>query len=140
MNITLKELSESFAHLGKLAQLPAGDGVTGKQAYWISRIADVAESELTRLEKTRTDLVKLFGAPDKEGNYSVMPDQIEAFSAEIESLLAEVIELPGSQITVKDEQVEKMRLSPLDLMRLRWLIVYDVSEEPEAKTAAASGD
>lgn len=136
MNITLRQLSESFAHLGKLAQINAGEGLTAKQAYWISRIAETAESEMKRVEKQRVALVKQFGETDDQGNSTVKPDQIAAFSEQIESLMDESIELPGSPI--KFSELGEVKLSGLDLLRLRWLITDD--EHPAEKAAAATGD
>lgn len=137
MNITLKELSESFAHLGKFAQIEPGQGITAKQAYWISRIAEAAESEMKRMEKQRIALVKQFGRGDDNGNHQVIPEQAEAFGKAFEELLDVEIELPGDPIKFSDLG-ENIKLSGLDLLRLRWLIKGE--EEPAEKAQAASGD
>lgn len=43
MKITLKQLTESFASLGKFAN---DEALTIKQKYWLSRIAGAAEKEM----------------------------------------------------------------------------------------------
>lgn len=142
ISIKLRKLSESFVHLGKIAQIGAGQGITGRQAYWLARISETAEAEMKRLEKCRVDLVKKYGKEDAEGNASVLPDRVVDFTAEVEELLDTIVQLPGSPITIKYEAIEGMKLSALDLMRLDWLLIVDVAEDPHVsdKAASASGD
>lgn len=136
MQITLKTLNDSFANLGKLSAIDAGQGLTARQAYWISRVAETVEAEMKRLEKQRVSLVKLYGVPDKDGNYTVPPDKLDDFAKAIEELFEVEIDLPGEPL--KFSELGDLKLSAIDFLRLRWLIVDDAEAAPIA--AAASGD
>jgi hypothetical protein len=118
MKITLKQLNESFASLGKFAN---DESLTIKQRYWLSRIAGAAESEMTRLEKARVEAVKKYGEA-KDGNWNVTPARMPEFEAEMNEALAAEIDLPGDPIKL-DALSEAVKLTALDLTRLSWLIV-----------------
>jgi len=117
MKITLKQLNESFAPLGKFAN---DEALTVKQKYWLSRIAGAAEKEMQTLEKHRTDLVKKHG-DEKDGNWTVPAAKMAAFQAEFDDLLTAEVDLPGDPIKL-DTLPEAIKLTALDLTRLEWLI------------------
>lgn len=117
MKITLKQLTESFASLGKFAN---DEALSIKQKYWLSRIAGAAEKEMQSFEKVRLELVKKHG--DEKGDmWTVPPANLESFQAEFDDLLTAEIELPGDPIKL-DTLPEAIKLTALDLVRLEWLI------------------
>ena len=119
MKTTLGKLHLSAQSLSRLAQQP----LPGKVAYWIGRLISAAQSELKALEETRVKLVKQHGEqpdPEKE-EWRVKPELLMAFSADLEELLQQEIELPGRVFSV-EELGEKIELAPLDFLNLDWLI------------------
>lgn len=132
---------ESFANLGKLAVIDIGEGVSAKQAYWISRIAEAAESEMKRADKMRVKLIEKYGCKNDQDQWHIPNEDMAAlklFSEAYEELLGESIDLPGDPIRF-DTLGEKIKLNGVDLLRLRWLITMD-EPEAEEKASAASGD
>ena len=131
MNVSLNDLQKGFISLGKLAaqDLPI------KSSYWLSRLAKAAEAEMKTLEDARIKLVKRLGEDDGAGNYSIPADAMEAFSAEMNELLAEVIDLPGERIK-PDSLGDGVRLSAIDLINLDWLFEAEADTE-KAATAGA---
>ena len=117
MQVTLQSLQDSFLSLGKLASadLPV------KKAYWLSKIARAAESELKDMEAQRVKLVQKYGTEDEAGNWSVNEDNVADFAAEFGELLAESVDLPGDKITL-DSLGDGLKLSAIDLIKLDWLI------------------
>lgn len=117
MKITLKQLTESFASLGKFA---SDEALSIKQKYWLSRIAGAAEKEMQSFERVRLVLVKKYG--DEKGDmWTVPPANLESFQAEFDDLLTAEIELPGDPIKL-DTLPEAIKLTALDMTRLEWLI------------------
>ena len=127
MQITLQQLSDSFIALGKVASLD----LPVKTAYWLKRVAKAAEGEMKQLDEVRVQLVKKYGAEDESGNIAVTPENVEAFAAEFNELLAETIDLPGDGIAL--DALGDVKVSAIDLMKLDWLI----TDEPQAAAAGA---
>ena len=117
MKITLKQLTESFASLGKFAN---DEALSIKQKYWLSRIAGAAEKEMQAFEKHRLELVKKHG-DERDGQWTVPPAKMTAFQAEFDDLLTAEVDLPGDPIKL-DTLPEAIKLTALDLTRLEWLI------------------
>ena len=129
MQITLQQLSDGFVSLGKVASLD----LPVKTAYWLKRVAKAAEGEMRQLDEVRVQLVKKYGAEDESGNIAVKPENVEAFAAEFNDLLAETIDLPGDGIAL--DALGDVKVSAIDLMRLDWLIKD--KDEPQAAAAGA---
>ncbi len=130
MKATFNQLQRGFNSLAKLAtqDLPA------KHLYWLGRIAKAAEVEMKNLEDARVKLVKRLGVEDAEGNWTIAPDSMEAFSKEMNELLEESIELPGDPIKF-DSLGDQVKLSAMDLINLEWL--FEVEAVKQASTAGA---
>jgi hypothetical protein len=120
MQVTLKQLAEGWASLKKLGEVQAGDGLTIKQAYWLGKLIAAGEPEVQRIDKLRMELFEKYGETI-EGEMRIKAEHIGAFTSQVESLLAESIELPGQPFVLSD-LADSLPLSALDLVRLDWLI------------------
>jgi hypothetical protein len=129
MQVTIKQLAESWASLKKLGEVHAGDGLTIKQAYWLGKLIAGAEPEVQRIDKLRMELFEKYGEPVKDDDgKEIVPRQLKIkegferlFVEQVEALLAESIELPGQPFVLTDLS-DLLPLSALDLVRLDWLI------------------
>ena len=120
MQITLKQLVNGWESLSKLGQVSAGAGLTIKQAYWVGKVIAAAEPELQRFDKLRMGLAETLGET-VDGQMQIKPENVQAFTEQVEALLAETIELPGQTLAL-NELASNLPLSGLDLIRLNWLI------------------
>ena len=57
MELTLKQVVEAFEAIKKLSDVPAGNGISIKQAYWLSRLLVEVETEIKRIENLRLQLL-----------------------------------------------------------------------------------
>jgi len=128
MNITIRQLIESATALQKLSSIEAGNGLSLKQVYAISRIARKAETEIKEVETLRNALVARYGetAQDEQGQaiQRVKPEHIEEFIRQVEEVYDSIIEMPGDQIQISD-LTDSIPLTATDLYRLSWLIMGD---------------
>ena len=120
MQITLKQLVNGWEALSRLGQVSASEGLTIKQAYWVGKIIAAAEPELQRFDKLRMGLAESMGET-VDGQMRIKPENVQAFTEQVEALLAETIELPGQTLPLND-LASDLPLSGLDLIRLNWLI------------------
>jgi len=120
MQITLKQLVNGWESLSKLGQVSAGEGLTIKQAYWVGKVIAAAEPELQRFDKLRMGLAETLGET-VDGQMQIKPENVQAFTEQVEALLSETIELPGQTLAL-NELASDLPLSGLDLIRLGWLI------------------
>ena len=120
MQITLKQLVNGWESLSKLGQVSAGEGLTIVQAYWIGKVIAAAEPELQRFDKLRMGLAETLGET-VDGQMQIKPENVQTFTEQVETLLAETIELPGQTLAL-NELASDLPLSGLDLIRLNWLI------------------
>lgn len=118
--------------LGRLANasLPV------KTAYWLGRTIDAADSEAARIEKQRVELIKKHGQEGDEaagGGWEVMPESLVAYMSEFSELLSESVEITGHELTL--DELEGVKLSGVDLIQLRWLVVAEADEAMPASVS-----
>lgn len=128
MNITIRQLIESLPALQKLSSIEAGNGLSLKQVYAVSKIARKAETEIKEVETLRNALVARYGetAQDEQGQaiQRVKPEHLEEFIRQVEEVYDSSIEMPGDQIQISD-LTDSIPLTATDLYRLSWLIMGD---------------
>jgi hypothetical protein len=120
MQVTLKQLVNGWEALSKLGQVSAGEGLKIKQAYWVGKIIAAVEPELQRFDKLRMALAESMGETI-DGQLKIKPENVKAFTEQVEALLGETIELPGQTLPL-NELASDLPLSGIDLLRLNWLI------------------
>lgn len=136
MNISLKELNDSYQALLRLAEkeFPKEQH---KLAYKLSRVVKSAKAEIEALNESQTDLMRKCGFSPGERN--VDPKTIDDFNRQAARFLKEThCELWGDPFKLS-ELVEYVSISPLDLALLDWLIV-DGEEIAQKSATAKAGD
>ena len=137
MEVTVKQLNESSQSFSKLLGL---SGVPANVRVRLARVAKRIEEESKTISEQRLELFKRYGR-QVEGKEEwtlegATPENLKAFRAEEEKLLAEILPLPGKQIPF--ESISGCDLNAADILRLGdWLIELPVEEEVKAATAAA---
>ena len=114
--IKLKEFVEKGNSIGALL----GAKIDPYAAFRLRKFLKVAIDELTEIEKTRQELVKKYGTEQKDGNFQVQPEQMDAFGVEWDKILDEEIVLPN--VVVKIRELEKANLSTADIMNLDFIL------------------
>ena len=119
MELTLKQVVEAFEAIKKLSDVPAGNGISIKQAYWLSRLLVEVETEIKRIENLRLE--------HSDGESRIKPEHVMAFTGEIESLLAETINIPCRGLDLSLENLEKANapLTAFDLKNMNWVLNHD---------------
>lgn len=122
MKVKLKELIRAMPAMGQFSQekLPA------KAAYRVAKLVRKMNGEMEDYEKARTGMVKKHGeqVPGPEGQapgWRVKPENLEAFTREMESTLEEESELEGC-IEIAWADIEGLTLSPAVLADLHLFI------------------
>ena len=115
INIKLSALREISNSLSKLLtqDLPV------KQAYRFSKLAKNVQTEMNEMNEHINTLIRKYGEPDGDGNTSVK-SRIEEYFTELNPMLNEEVEL--SFIPVDLNEVESLRLSPMDIINLESFI------------------
>lgn len=128
MNITIRQLIESASALQKLGSIEAGNGLSLKQVYAISKIVRKAEAEIKEVETLRNSLVARYGeaTQDEHGQaiQRVKSEYLDEFIKQVEEIYDANIEIPGDLIQISD-LTDSIPLNAADLYRLSWLIVGD---------------
>lgn len=122
MNVTLGQIRTAIES-GALSKL-ATEPLPIKQAYWVGRIAEAAETEYRRIEKHRIELVKAHGT-QTDDQWQVPPEKNEIFQADFATLLLESVELPSNGFTL--DELGDIKLSGLDFLNLAFLIRHDAA-------------
>lgn len=138
MQVTIRQLIDSWGSLQKLATIDAGSasGITIKQAFAIGKIAKIVEPELQRVESLKMKLFETQGEPilnengDPARDGSGQPlmkikDEYQSqFIEQMEEMFDTKIDIPIESWSI-DSLSDEVPLSAVDLTRLSWLIVGD---------------
>ena len=151
MDITLKQLRDSFGALQALAQIE----FKAKTAYRLGRILDSAVSEINIFNKAHLALIEKHGAVDvpvldddsrpvldEQGQprtqKTVPKDKLKEFEPEFLDLLTGPATLWGEPLHI--DLLGEVEIAPAILAPLDWLIVDGSEKAEKPKSAAASGD
>lgn len=131
MEITLKQLNESFNSLSKLANYDRFGKDQVKLKYRLSRIWKSAKSEIKEMQASIQDLMASYGIRAGQP-ITEIPGQIwKEFEARQKDLLEGIkVQLWGDPIDLK-EILDLECLTPADVADLDWLFV-DNFGDPEA--------
>lgn len=120
----LSELNDIKNSLAKLLQAP---GIPAKTAYRAAKFSKVVAKEIRDLEDARVELVKKWGKADAQGNHNVTPENMAAFTEDLNDILDEDCVIPVMKISVED--VKGAGLTLLDFANLEFLF----EEAPSTK-------
>jgi hypothetical protein len=119
MKIKVGEIVASRESLAKLI----GKELPVKAAFRLSRVVKTLNTELKDFEEQRMKLIQKYGEK-KEGQEDTMivkPENMEAFSTEMEALFTEEIEVSYEPVTVAD--LGNVQITPSDMVALEKFIV-----------------
>ena len=110
----------------------AGMKLPAHLTFRIAKLAQAVESVIQGFQKTHQELLEKYGTKNEQG-VSVPADKIEAFTAELNEVLAVEVELPGDKLT--SEQVAFASISVQDILALQWMFSdFDKAETPDAES------
>lgn len=138
MQVTIRQLIDSWGSLQKLATIDAGpaSGITIKQAFAIGKIAKIVEPELQRVESLKMKLFETQGEPilnengdpAKDGSgqplMKIKDEYQSQFIEQMEEMFDTMVDIPIEPWSI-DSLSNEVPLSAVDLTRLSWLIVGD---------------
>ncbi len=113
----LKQLIEAESALHKLMNTPLPAAV----AFRLKRVVRVVQPELQAYEEQRLKLVYELGEKDEKGQTIVTPENLPAFTEQIEALFNEEVELNYKPLPIKD--LGDTAVTTADLLLLDWLFV-----------------
>jgi hypothetical protein len=102
-------------------------------AFTLQRTMRLLAPDYEEYEKARVMLIKeKYGSKTKEGNFEVIPDNMEKFQIEMDDLLRSEIDLDIKPIFIKD--AVELKISPIQFDALEWLFIDDTNTtEPSAR-------
>jgi hypothetical protein len=138
MQVTIRQLIDSWGALQKLATIDAGpaSGITIKQAFAIGKIAKIVEPELQRVESLKMKLFETQGEPilnengdpAKDGSgqplMKIKNEYQSQFIEQMEEMFDTMVDISIEPWSI-DSLSNEVPLSAVDLTRLSWLIVGD---------------
>lgn len=149
MKLTLKELILSVGQpqMGKpgpLSKLLNDSSLPVTISFRLARILKQLNPILDAYEESRIKLCEKYGTKTEFGDYD-FGDQREAFSAEGDELVSEVLEIQGDKFLIEEISNRKITadgnfLSATDFLTLDWLFVMQEIEpaQPEVKAPKAA--
>ena len=118
MKVKLEKIVNGKAALSKLLNEP----LPIKASYRLSKIIRKVESELKDFEAKRFELIKKYGAEDQEKQtWTVIPENVETFTKEINDLLSLEISLELDALHV--EELGNASISATELLQLEGFIL-----------------
>jgi hypothetical protein len=96
IKITGEDISNTMNNISRIASKPVKliDAQKFKLAYRIKRIFDKLQSSFADVDKKRIELIKKYGAEDKEkSNWNVKPENMDIFHKELKILLSSPVSL-----------------------------------------------
>lgn len=116
MKLILKQLVDA---IDAIHNIGADKTLNVKTKYTIARNLRSIQQELDGYNKARVDLIEnRYGAKNKDGSMSVLPEQMKAFSAELTELLSVEIDLDIRQVG----EDACTNLSAADMYLLDWML------------------
>lgn len=98
--ITVKPLLQQLANI----PMPA------RESFLLLRTLKTIDNEYLTVEKTRNQLLTLYGSQDEQGNFIINPDNTSKFQEEINNLLETNITIDCEPISI--ELFEDIKISP----------------------------
>jgi hypothetical protein len=121
MKLKLGQLVNSAQALSKLIAQP----MKIQYSFPLSRLAKAIEPELKLYDAARMRLLEEHGKlSDDKTRYTFEGEAAKTFECEIETLLAQEVEIDFKQITT--DKLDRAEMSAADLALLDWLIVESV--------------
>lgn len=99
--------------------LGADKALPDKTKYTLARNIRLVRQALKECEKKRKELVKKYGAPDKMGGHSVLPENAERFDDEWNAILDCEVSLDIRKL----EKTHFARLSANEISLLDWMMI-----------------
>lgn len=100
-------------------------------AFRLATITKAVEAGIQTFQKSHQDLIEKFATTQEDGSKSIAPENLTAFNAELNEVLAVEVELPGDKLT--SEQIAFASISTVDILALQWLFSDFTEEKPEAE-------
>lgn len=116
MTLTLMQIKNAEAVLNKLLTSP----LPVKVSYRLSKIIKKLNEELTQFENSRQKLFEKYGTDDGQGSLTVGDQNQAVFLSELNSLLAETVDLEDIKIQLDD--IADIKFSAVEIAQLEpWL-------------------
>jgi len=129
MKIQIKKLQQIYPSLQKLFTC---DSLPVTKRWKIKSLAKICTATLTEFMQVIEERRKSLGEPNEAGGFKVKKEHIEKFYEEITELEKQEIELPVGVITLVAVDIDKAKLTALDLGvldELNEIIKIEVTEE-----------
>jgi hypothetical protein len=102
----------------------ANKSLKGKTAYRVSRLLRELEKEFSLFNDTRGELIKKYGEKDENGElkvnenseYTIAPENIQAFYNEINEILGNEVEINGNKIPLAE--IGELDFTPNEMIAL----------------------
>lgn len=120
IKVKILDLLNSVEILRKLSQ----QDFKAKTAWQIVRLLKAAENEIQGFSEARMNLITKYAEKDENGalikddndNVKLVPETMEAFSAEVNELLESEIEINANKLSI--EQLENADFTPSEMAML----------------------
>lgn len=122
---TLGALADSLAALSEIADMP----LAGRTAYRVAKTARAVEAETGPYDKARRAIIGRY-ADEKTGEIADARNRSKA-AEEITELREQEVEIEIQAIHIDD--LADLRVKPIHLMQVEWMLVDDDKPEPVAK-------
>ena len=114
INITINDMLNSQNVFREIANMP----IKMRTSFAIARIIRNLETELETFEKTRQELIQMYGEKNddgslkinEDGNIIIASENIEKYNKEIQDLLNEEITIAAEPLRIED--MEYIELTP----------------------------
>lgn len=114
MKVKVKMIAEGFNSLKQLSQMK----LESKFAYRVGKALNQATSAMGAAEKNRLALFIKYGAKQEDGNYSVLPENLEQFNEAFELLREEEVSMDNLPVITMEDfegtEIEPSILAGLD--------------------------
>lgn len=127
ITVTMNDLINSTETLQKLAQ----KDFKAKLAWSVARLLKGAEAEISGFNDARMNLIKKYGEKDEagelitddKGNCKIKPDNIGAFTSELDEILKSTVEINANKIDFC--LLENEDFTPADMANLEPFVDFD---------------
>lgn len=117
IKVKISDLLNSTETLQKLSQ----KDFKAKLAWQVARLLKNAEGEIQSFNETRMALIKKYGNKDEngelvtddKGNCQIIPEDVEAFTEELNELLNTEVDINANKIDI--ELLEELEFTPADM-------------------------
>ena len=115
---------EEIVNGAEALKVLANKSLKGKTAYRVSRLLRELEKEFSLFNDTRGELIKKYGEKDENGElkvnenseYTIAPENIQAFYNEINEILGNEVEINGNKIPLAE--IGELDFTPNEMIAL----------------------